>query len=546
MIRQKATSILFCLAAGVLAVSAFWGNINHTALAQSEIGQDKIQVFITILETLQRNYVEERSTNELLEAAIHGMLADLDPHTNYLPPDNFKRWNQSFEGFSGIGILFDTVGPYPMITGFVADSPASRSGLQSGDMILKINGTSTQGLATNEIMQLVSDYGSETINLTVFDRAKSKSRVVHLRKTHLEMRSIAGAFMLDPVTGYVELDRFNSSTVSELDAALDHLLDLGMQYLVLDLRDNGGGYLSAAVEVTDRFLPKGKLIVYTKGRQSHSYQEYYSMANSRYESLPLVILVNHGTASAAEIVAGALQDWDRALIVGATSFGKGLVQSQFRFRDGSALLVTTARYYTPLGRLIQRDYYNRSKDQYYAEAYIEDTGEWSPNRRGNRPFKTPKGRTVYGGGGITPDIKSSNDDAEISDELRRLYLDEGKYFYRFATKLIQEKPWLRRLKPAECGNIQISQKELTDFYQMLRNMGYNLAPETFSHNAGDISFLLERDTAYLVAGDEGRFQVNLKRDSQLLVAYANREKARNLLQSLSIAKVYNNADNSSK
>ncbi|MFQ5631432.1 MAG: S41 family peptidase, partial [bacterium] len=346
-------------------------------IAQENNVQSKLQLFGTLLETLQRNYVEERTTEELLESAINGMLANLDPHTVYLPVDNFKRWNQNFEGYSGIGILFDIIGKYPMITGFVDGSPAAKADLHVGDVILKINNQSTQGLAKDEVIDYISGHSFPKIRLKVFDRTLEKTKTVLLERAHLNLNSIEGAYMISSHTGYIALERFNSTTATELDEALESLLAHGMEFLVLDLRDNGGGYLSAAVEVTDRFLPSGKLMVYTKGRHSRSYQEYYSTRTTKYETLPLIILLNHGTASAAEIVAGALQDWDRALIVGTTSFGKGLVQSQFRFRDGSALLATTARYYTPLGRLIQRDYNNMSKDEYYAGAY-HNRAEWLP------------------------------------------------------------------------------------------------------------------------------------------------------------------------
>lgn len=530
---NKKNPLHFALPA-VIAISILAGAAARlataTAIGQEERYHENFQLLMTLIETIQRNYVEERSLNDLLESAINGVLSTLDPHTVYLPADNYRRWNLGFEGMSGIGIYFEIIGRYPVITGFVENSPAQKSELEVGDIIVKINNRSTLGLTKEEVIDLISGHAYTKVLLSVFDREQSKAKTVAVERTHLDMKSITGAYLLAPNVGYIALERFNSTTASELDEALDMLLARGMAYLILDMRDNGGGYLSAAVEVTDRFLSPGKLITYTKGRHGHSFQEYYSRLSSRYESLPVLILINHGTASAAEIVAGALQDWDRALIVGTRSFGKGLVQSQFRFRDGSALLVTTARYYTPLGRLIQRDYSNLSKDEYYAGAYVnENTLALATTHRQEDTFKTPLGRTVYGGGGIKPDIIVENEQAEISDLLRLLYIDENNYFLKFATRLLIENPSLKTLGPEKCAKLEISTGQLRQFYETVRTGGFSMSREQFEANLNDISFLLKRDLSYLIAGNEGRFHVNMQRDTQLLVAYTRREKARRLL-----------------
>jgi len=500
---------------------------------------EKMQIFAAIIETLQKNYVDERTTEELIEGAITGMLSKLDPHTNYLPPDNYKNWNQTFEGYTGVGILFDIVGSRPVITGFVEGGPAARSNLKVGDIIIKIDHATTRNLAPQEIARKIINSPFSDINFTILTSKTKKKKRVKVKRTHIDYESVTGAFMLNSTTGYIMLERFSGTTALELDKHLDQLLEKGMRFLILDMRDNGGGYLSAAVEVADRFLPRNRLILYTQGRSADSYQEYRSSLSSKYEDLPLVILINHGTASAAEIVAGAMQDWDRAVVIGMTSFGKGLVQSQFRFRDGSALLLTTARYYTPLGRLIQRDYSSLNKDEYYRDAY-KKIPAWpgDGSASGRKTFKTLQGRSVLEGGGITPDIQINNDSAEVSEELRALYLDERHFFYQFSMQLATTGPEFKKITPEQCPHILISKRHLNEFFSILRTAFYPMSKNVFDANQEDIAFLIQRDLAYFIAGNAGRFHVNFLRDNQLQVASRNRKAAEKLISSQPVAGLF--------
>ena len=528
--RRIRTSLVALSAITFLFALFIYPGNSKSWISYGESFYEKIQVFTTILETLQKNYVDERSADELLEGAISGMLARLDPHTNYLPPDNFKKWNQSFEGYTGVGILFDIVGQYPIITGFISDSPAEKSGLEASDVIVKINGQSTKGLKAEDITDRIVQSPFPNVTFTVYSRSTAKTQKVTIKRTHIDVESIPGAYMLDQEIGYIHLERFSGSTASELDQRLEQLLAQGMEYLILDMRDNGGGYLSAAVEVADRFLPQDRLILFTKGRHSYSYQEFRAILSTNYEALPIAILINHGTASAAEIVAGALQDWDRAVVVGTTSFGKGLVQSQYRFRDGSALLITTARYYTPLGRLIQRDYQDLSKDEYYADAYTKAPYWENPeDESSHKIFKTLKGRTVYEGGGISPDFWVTNEHAEISDELRALYLDDNRFFYQFAMGLLSKYPEFKKIDPRQSAFLQITAEQLNGFKALLAKAEYPMDAYAFEANKDDIAFLIQRDVAYLLAGDEGKFHVNYLRDIQLQVAAKKRSAAARLI-----------------
>ncbi len=536
-IKWKTILLTLSLSAGFsLMLVLFTGSRPTNSLwAYAENLQEKIQTFRLIVETIQRSYVEERSADELLEAAIHGMLQDLDPHSNYLPPDNFRRWNKSFEGFTGIGVHFDIINDYPVITGFVKDSPASRSNFQTGDRILKINELRTRSMTRSEVEEALMGSPFDTVRLAVSRGTPARFLAIAVKKSHLNLRSIEDAYLLNPQTGYVSLTRFTGTTARELDRALQALKAKGMKNLILDLRDNGGGYLSAAVDVADRFLPQGRLIVYTKGRLPRSFQQYRASRFHTYDDLPVVILLNHGTASAAEIVAGALQDWDRALIVGTTSFGKGLVQSQYRFRDGSALLVTTAKYYTPLGRLIQRNYEGLSKDEYYAAAYKINSPSAARKNSNKRAYKTPMGRVVYGGGGITPDLWVENRDAVISDTIRALYFSPKKYFTVFAIKMLNRMKYMRRYTPRQIANLTIGQQDLQTFHRFLRQNACAISPRFFWRHTRDIAFLLKRELAYLLGGEEARFWVNYSRDEQLQVASANVAIAQRLLYGQPIA-----------
>ncbi|MCA9734760.1 MAG: S41 family peptidase [Deferribacteres bacterium] len=504
---------------------------SQSALASSNSFQDKLEIFQLILDTIQQRYVDEYSKDELLEYAINGMLSKLDPHTSYLPVDNFKRWNKNFEGFQGLGIQYIFIDNAPTITGFISGSPAKEAGANTGDRIIEIDDLDAKNLSRLELAEIINNSPHPVLTMKVWRPSANEMRTFKIRRTHLNLKSVQTKTMLQNAVGYIHIDRLCSNTVYELDAAMELLSRQGMRSLVIDLRDNGGGYLSSAVEVADRFLPPGKLIVYTMGKDPASYQEYVSSRSSMFSEIPLTILINHGTASAAEIVAGALQDWDRALIVGETSFGKGLVQSQYRFRDGSALLVTTAKYYTPLGRLIQRNYYDCTKDEYYYDAYDEESHRPELQAQNGETFVTPRGRKVFGGGGIAPDVWMKNNASIVSDELLDLYLNHNEEVLKFALKLLYKRPFLSKKTAEELdASIFITEAEMHDFKTLIGNFSNNYSPNFFERNKKDIQFLLRREVGYLSHGSDGRFSIAKTRDTQLYTAIENQRKAVSLVQ----------------
>ncbi|MFQ5602389.1 MAG: S41 family peptidase [bacterium] len=494
----------------------FYGQETTAAfITYSENLYTKVKLFTSILDTIQRAYVEETDADELIENAIKGVVSKLDPHTNYLPADDFKMWNQSFEGYTGIGISFEIIQDKVTVMKVIESGPASKNGIQRGDKIIEINDTSVIGIKKEDFLKKMMGPAGTPINLLVESERWSAPKRKQLIREKILLKSLTQCHLIQNDIGYVKIERFTSKTSTELEKALTKLEAKGMKKLILDLRGNSGGYLNTAIDVTDKFIPGGHKILTTKGRLPSSFQEYYSTSETTHRLVPLVVLIDHGSASAAEIVAGAIQDLDRGLIIGKTSFGKGLVQSQYRFHDGSALLITTARYYTPSGRAIQRDYFEKTKDEYYRAAYDDQKRNQKNNIIAKPAFKTLSGRTVYGGGGITPDIWIDNQENVLSDNLRELYFSEKRFFYAFAKDFIRIHPELKRAKENFIENFQVTKKLYWDFMKYVKSTDPYFSLIDFGVDKSDIKFLLKREMAYLLWGSDARFKVNVARDKQL-------------------------------
>lgn len=368
---------------------------------------DRLRTFNDILRLVRANYVDEVDAAALMDGAIDGLLEDLDPHSNYVDPKRSAEMNERYRGdYFGIGISFAIRDGYLTVISPIEGSPSDRLGIRAGDRIVKINGVSAMGISENDVFEKLRGPEGTTVHVSIQRPGREELIELDITRERIALKSVPYAFMLDQETGYVRMILFSATTGQELDLALDGLAAAGMKRLVLDLRGNAGGLLEQAVEVADKFIDGRKLLVFQKGRVDGASEEHYATDSDRHPRVPLVVLVDHGSASASEIVAGAVQDWDRGLVAGQTSFGKGLVQRQFRLRDGSALFLTIARYYTPSGRLIQRDYVAGDRSSYYAEGLDDEDPNAAPDTAAARPiYHTAAGRTVYGGGGITPDVK---------------------------------------------------------------------------------------------------------------------------------------------
>jgi carboxyl-terminal processing protease len=394
-----------------LLVGGFVGGvIGSRTLAEPQRPDDDLFTFGRVLSVIEDEYVGEVDSEQLIDNAVAGMLQSLDPHSNYLNADSFKEMRDEQRGkFSGLGIQITKRGPDKPLTIIspIDDTPADRAGLISGDVISQIEGEPTIDLSVQDAVRLLKGDKGTRVKITIERPGLDEPFDVTIERDDIPIESIRVAFMLDDEVGVVRVSNFTSTTADELDRAIGQLEEQGMKRLMLDLRGNPGGLLDQAVQVSERFIPADKLIVYTRGRIHGSDQDYYAKRGVDRVSLPLVLLVDESSASASEIVSGAVQDHDRGLVVGEATFGKGLVQRVIPLQSGGALAVTTAKYYTPSGRLIQRDY--TDFEEYYLERSNGGRGEEEPEEEGKEGaaerevFYTASGRKVFGGGGIRPD-----------------------------------------------------------------------------------------------------------------------------------------------
>jgi len=364
-----------------------------------------------ILNYIENNYVDSVNIDELQNDAIADLLHHLDPHSEFIPPHDFTSIQEQMTGnFEGIGIEFNIINDTIRVIQTISNGPSEKAGLMAGDKIISVNDSNVAGVKiTNEqVLKKLRGKKGTKVKLGILRPSVKNVLYFTIQRDEIPLYSVDVYYLLKNDIGYIRIDRFAQNTVKEFENALKSLLKQGMKKLVLDLRDNPGGLLDAAVSIADHFLEDGTLIVYTQGRK-YPKKEFKATSRGLFETQPLVVIINEGSASASEIVAGAIQDNDRAVIVGRRSFGKGLVQEELNLPDGSAIRLTIARYYTPTGRCIQKPYKKKSLADYYMEEYDRHfNGEVvkidSSKIDTTQKFITPKGKIVYGGGGILPDI----------------------------------------------------------------------------------------------------------------------------------------------
>ncbi|GAB4224794.1 MAG: S41 family peptidase [Bacteroidales bacterium] len=383
--------------------------------------RNTVQKLASVMQIINFAYVDSVNEARLTEKAIISMLKELDPHSQYISKKDLRTSTEPLEGiFEGIGISFQVYKDTILVISPVKGGPAERLGIMAGDKIVKINGEDATGnyVDNNFVYQKLRGDKGTSVEVSIYRKGRKKLINYTIIRDRIPINSIDAAFMASPETGYIKLNRFSRTTMDEFRKALGELKEKGMTGLILDLRGNSGGYLDVAVDLADEFLSAGKLILYTEGKSSPR-RKYKSSFRGSFETGKLVILVDEGSASASEIVAGAIQDWDRGLIVGRRSFGKGLVQRPYYLPDSSVIRLTVARYYTPTGRCIQKSYKEGYEDYYDDLQKRLEKGELSDVHKIDFPdslkYYTPLNRIVYGGGGIMPDIFVPWDSTSYTD-----------------------------------------------------------------------------------------------------------------------------------
>ncbi|MCF8364132.1 MAG: S41 family peptidase [Bacteroidales bacterium] len=405
----------------ITAILAFSLTAKNT-LAQKEDQKETIQKFGTALQIINFAYVDSVDSPDLVEDAIIAMLKDLDPHSAYISKEEVERVNEPLEGsFEGIGVTFQLFNDTILVVAPVPDGPSDKLGIIAGDKIVLINGEVATGekIDNQYVMDRLRGEKGTVVNVSVKRAGRKKLIDFDIVRDKIPLNSIDATYMAAPEVGYIKLTRFSKTSMDEFRESVETLRSEGMKDMILDLRGNSGGYLNIAVELGDEFLSDGKLIVYTEGLRSPKEDFLATKAGNFDKEGKVIVLINEGSASASEIVSGAVQDWDRGLVVGRRSFGKGLVQRPFRLPDGSVIRLTTARYHTPTGRCIQKPYED-GVDEYYKDFKNRlDHGELvsadSIVFPDSLKYYTPGGRLVYGGGGVMPDVFIPIDSTRFSD-----------------------------------------------------------------------------------------------------------------------------------
>jgi carboxyl-terminal processing protease len=485
--------------------------------------KNSLTEFTRVYNVVEQNYADAVDPDKAIYGpsdspvgAIPGALRSLDPHSNFYDPRAFSLLREDQEGkYYGVGMqIGQRAGKLGKLMVFVVapipGSPAFRAGLRPDDVIIKVNGKSTEGMDTREVAEKLKGPKGTQVHITVTREGYDQPIEVDITRDEIAQQSVDDVFMVKPGVGYVHINRFNENTNDELSDALKKLGNKNLQGLVLDLRNNPGGLLQEAVEVSDHFLEKSQLIVYHYGRHSQE-KRYYTTKGDGGKEYPIVVLINRMTASAAEIVTGALQDHDRALVMGEPSFGKGLVQTVFPLDEHTGLALTTARYYTPSGRLIQRDYNNVSLWDYYYRP------ENAPTPHSDVRL-TDGGREVYGGGGITPDVKYEEPKLTPPQEL----LVTHNVFFGFAKSYLG----VHKTIP---NDFQVTDAVLQEFQHYLADQKVQLSEHDYKDNLDFIRTRIRPPLVEFIYGQTEASQIALENDPLVEKAVEDMPQASELL-----------------
>lgn len=481
---------------------------------------EQFNKFKDVLNYTQKYYVDEVKVSDLVTSAVEGMLKSLDPHSVYISPKQLEKVQEDFKGsFEGIGIEFRIINDTINVANVIYGGPSEKVGLLSGDKIVEIDGESAVKFENSDVQKrLRGEKGTEVV-VGVMRSGLTEPISFTISRDKIPLYSVTASFLMEDGTAYMSINRFSSTTYEEFLTGLRDLKKKGMQKLVLDLRGNPGGYLEQSFRMANEFLKRGEKIVYTKGRRTDFDENFVATGSGEFQDLPLIIMLSNGSASASEIVAGAVQDHDRGLIVGETSFGKGLVQRQFELADGSAFRLTTARYYTPSGRMIQRAY-DGSDEDYYRGAYLreESSGEnidHSEEADSTRPkYTTDAGRTVYGGGGITPDYIVTYDNLEKYAAHMRIHIFEFGASYMDKHGATLRAKYSNSDAAVFIRDFDISDAMMNDFIAFGESKDVKFNAEEYESDKEWMRASLKAQLGRTLFGNEGQFRAMLAVDPQ--------------------------------
>jgi carboxyl-terminal processing protease len=517
----------------VIVVCALVGGFfGRSALVAQDRVPDQYKVFTAAVAAVENEYSGQVESDRLVYGAISGMLQTLDPHSSFFDPKSYSQMRERQEGrYYGLGISISVIGEDITVANVFEASPAYQKGIRRGDVIAKIEGEDTKGWTSEKAVAKLRGQKGTFVNVGMKRSGYDKLIDLQVMRDEIHIPTVPSAFMLDSSTGYIKLREFGENTDAELGKALKDLSAKGMKRLVLDLRANPGGALDQAIKVANRFLPRGDMIVYTRGRVQNSDQDYRATEQSEYLNLPMITLVNRSSASASEIVSGALQDHDRSLVVGETTFGKALVQSVYRVSGGAGAAITTARYYTPSGRLIQRPW-DGSFDE-----YLSYTGREQDPNKVHKPEElkyTDVGRKVYSGGGVEPDRRFDGPLEGFNPTrqgrllyVRTLFDNFAQRFRRQGDTRIAPSPGStpRELAP----DFEVTDAMVAEFKQMVKDLRIPIDEAMWQKDLEFTKAMIHKEIDVDLFGEAEAFKGLTTRDPQLQFAVGLFPEAQTLL-----------------
>jgi len=496
--------------------------------------------FRELLSLIHTDYIDATNTDSLADAALESMVEELDPHSYYISKKEVFSGSMQLESnFEGIGAEFQFIEDTIWVSSIIPESPSEKAGLQAGDKILTVNRIAVSGvnISHQELTNLVRGPKGTPVVVQILRGKIGETKALNITRDRIQSKSLDFIDMAEPGLGYIKCSRFTQTTAHEMREALMVLIAKGAKSLILDLRDNSGGYVSAAIKVADEFLADNQLIVYTEGRNPEHNARTIATSSGLFESGNLLVLINENTASAAEIVTGALQDNDRALILGRRSFGKGLVQAPITLTDGSEIRLTISRYFTPSGRCIQKGFQRKKRQAYFKEADNRiSTGEFfnkdSIKTHGRPVFKTRLGRKVYGGGGIIPDVFASKDSLNQTEWISKLI--DKPVLYAFILKYFNKNQSSLKLYAIENfkSDFELSLIDMEDLRKHLIEYGSEIPRKDFDKLKSKFSLYVKAGIAKCLWQYDGFFKVVNQKDVEIRKAIEFAPKSKKTLDQM--------------